>query len=477
MKFLVLFVMVFNSLFSAEPFISEKDAEDIATEVYIYGYPLVTMEMTRRIMTNVTKPENGHAPMGQFFHMQQYPNSSFKDVTAPNADTLYSTAWLNVKDEPYILELPNESGRYYLMPMLSAWTDVFAVPGTRTTGTKAGTYAIVGPQWNGSLPEKVTELRSPTNLVWILGRTYSTGTSEDYKIVHALQKEYLLKPLSSYKKEYTPPKGTVNSSINMTTPVREQVNQLDANAYFKLLADLLKDNPPTGADSLIVTKMKRIGIVPGKDFDSSKLSAKALKSLRKAPVNAQEKLQDLAESSGNIVNGWYFTTKTGLYGTDYLQRAKITFIGLGANKPQDAIYLVAKVDLTGKTLNGNSDYVVHFPKGGLPPVKGFWSLTIYNSNYFFVPNKLDKYTVSPRDDLLINPDGSLDIYIQRVSRGDGKEANWLPSPDDDFVLMLRMYWPEDSVVNGSWVMPGVQNLGPAKQQVGFFDRMLERYYY
>lgn len=478
MRFVLLaFVTLFSSLFSAEPFVSEKDAEDIATEAYIYGYPLVTMEMTRRVMTNATEPEDGHAPLGVFYNMPAYPNASFKDVTAPNADTLYSTAWLDLKNEPYILELPNENGRYYLMPMLSGWTDVFTVPGTRTTGTKPQTYAITGPDWKGALPEKVVELRSPTNLVWILGRTYSTGTPEDYKIVHDLQKQYVLVPLSAYKKPYTPPKGTYNSSIDMKTPVREQVNKLDADAYFKLLAELLKNNPPSPADSLILSKMKRIGIEPGKEFDPSKLSAKTLKAIRKGPENALEKLNDLSESTGNSVNGWYYTTKTGLYGTDYLQRATIAYIGLGANRPQDAIYPVAKVDSTGKTLNGNNDYVIRFGKGELPPVKGFWSITMYNEDYFFVPNKLSKYTVSQRDHLKINPDGSIDIYIQRVSPGEDKEANWLPSPDGDFILMLRMYWPEDSVINGSWHMPGIENLGPAKQQVGFFERLLEKYYY
>lgn len=471
------FLTVFSALSSAEPFVNEKDAEDIATEAYIYGYPLVTMEMTRRVMTNTTEAEGSHAPMGQFANMQKYPNASFKDVTAPNADTLYSTAWLDLKNEPYILELPNENGRYYLMPMLSGWTDVFAVPGTRTTGTKAGTYAIVGPDWKGTLPEKVTELRSPTNLVWILGRTYSTGTPEDYEIVHKLQKDYVLVPLSSYKKPYTPPKGTYNSSIDMKTPVRDQVNNLDAEQYFKLLSELLKNNPPSPADSLILTKMKRIGLVPGENFDISKLSPKTLKAIRKGPENALEKLHDISESAGNLVNGWLFTTKTGIYGTDYLQRAVVAYMGLGANRPQDAIYPVAKVDSDGKTFNGSNDYVIHFEKGQLPPVKGFWSITMYNDQYFFVPNKLSKYSVSPRDHLKANPDGSVDIYIQRVSPGEDKESNWLPSPEGDFILMLRMYWPENAVIDGTWQIPGVKNLGPAKQQLGFFDRLLERYYY
>lgn len=478
MRYVVLIVLTFfSTVFSEEPFISEKDAEDVATQVYIYGYPLVSMEMTRRVMTNTVEPEDSHAPMGQFYNMQSYPTASFRNITTPNADTLYSLAWIDLKKEPYILELPNEGNRYYIMPLLSAWTDVFASLGTRTTGTKAGTYAITGPGWKGTLPEKVTEIKSPTNLVWILGRTYSSGTPEDYEAVHKIQKDYTLVPLSFYKKPYTPPKGVVNTAIDMDTPVREQVDNLDADAFFKLLAELLKDNPPSQADSVMVAKMKRIGIVPGKDFDPSKLGPKQLKAIRKAPVNALEKLQDLSSTGEKIENGWYYTLKTGLYGTDYLQRATIAYNGLGANRPQDAVYPIAKVDTTGKLLNGSNDYIIRFPKGKLPPVKGFWSITLYNEDMYFVPNKLSKYTVSPRDNLQTNPDGSTDIYIQRVSPGKDKESNWLPSPEGDFVLVLRMYWPEDAVLNGSWELPGVVNQGPAKQRPGFFDRLLEKYYY
>ncbi len=152
-----------------------QEAFDIGVEAYIYGYPLVTMEMTRRVMTNVVKPGGNHAPMGQFHNSKTYPDASFRDVTAPNADTLYSTAWLDLAKEPYVLSLPDEHGRYFMMPMLDGWTSVFQVPGTRTTGTKAQKYAITGPGWKGTLPQGVTEYQSPTNLVWILGRTYCTG--------------------------------------------------------------------------------------------------------------------------------------------------------------------------------------------------------------------------------------------------------------------------------------------------------------
>jgi hypothetical protein len=207
-------------------------------------YPLITMEVTRRVVTNVVAPEGAHAPMGQLANLREYPNASFKDITAPNADTLYSSAFLDVTKEPYVLSLPDEAGRYYLMPMLTGWTDVFQVPGKRTTGTKAQTYAITGPGWKGMLPPGVKELKSPTGMVWILGRTYCTGTPEDYTAVHALQDQYKLVPLSAYGQSYTPPAGTVDPSIDTKTPVRDQVRRMSAGEYFALLAALMKDNPP-----------------------------------------------------------------------------------------------------------------------------------------------------------------------------------------------------------------------------------------
>jgi hypothetical protein len=216
----------------------------IATDAYIYGYPLVTMEMTRRVVTNVAKPEGTRAPMGQIIKLRQYPDASFRDVTAPNADTLYTTAFMDVGEEPWVLSLPDMDGRYALFPMLDGWTDVFQVPGKRTTGTGAQTYAITGPGWSGALPDGVKEYKSPTSIVWLLGRIYCTGTPEDYAAVHALQDKVGLVPLSSYGKSYTPPEGKVDPSIDMKTPVRDQVNQLTAVEYFTLLAELMKANPP-----------------------------------------------------------------------------------------------------------------------------------------------------------------------------------------------------------------------------------------
>jgi hypothetical protein len=415
------------------------------------------MEMTRRVMTNVAEPDDKHAPMGRFKLMRKYPDASFRDITAPNADTLYSPAWLDVSREPYVLSFPDEGDRYFLMPMLSGWTDVFASPGTRTTGTKAQTYAITGPNWNGQLPDGVKELKSPTSMVWILGRTYCTGKPDDYDAVHTIMDKYQLVPLSAYGKRYTPAPGKVDASIDMKTPVRDQVNQMDAASFFKLLASLLKDNPPTKGDAVMIESMAKIGVVPGGAFDASKLSASVA---QRIPQMAQQKIMAQYNVGGTNINGWMFTTHTGHYGTNYLQRALVTAIGLGANLPEDAVYPTSQVDGDGKLYDGSHHYILHFAKDQTPPVNAFWSLTMYDDQYFFTDNPLDKFTVSPRNNLKYNADGSLDLTIQHLSPGIHR-SNWLPAPRGKFILMLRMYWPKTeapSILDGTWKPPAVKRV-------------------
>jgi hypothetical protein len=429
----------------------------LATDAYVYGYPLVTMEMTRRVITNIAAVEGTRGPMGQIIKLRQYPDASFRDVTAPNADTLYTTSFFDVGQEPWVLSIPDMKDRYYLMPLLDGWTDVFEVPGKRTTGTGAQTYAVTGPGWTGTLPSGVKELKSPTSIVWLLGRIYCTGTPDDYAAVHKLQDECKLVPLSSYDKAYTPPPGKVDPSIDMKTAVREQVNKMDAVAYFTLLCELMKHNPPAAADAPELAKFAKIGIVPGKDFDASKLKADFSKRL---PEVAFDRIMLQFKVNKELKNesGWGFTTKTGIYGTDYLMRAFVTAIGLGANRPQDAVYPTSLKDAAGQKYSGANKYVMHFPKGELPPVSGFWSLTMYDSAYFFVNNPINRYSISARQNLISNSDGSTDLYIQKDSPGKDKESNWLPAPAGDFILMLRMYWPTEknpSIIDGSWKIPPV----------------------
>ena len=374
-----------------------EDVMDIATQAYIYGYPLVTMDMTRRALTNVATPEASRAPMGQMLKMRTYPAVDDHSVTAPNADTLYTIVWLDVSKEPWTISVPDMGDRYYLLPMLDGWTDVFAVPGKRTTGGGAAQYAITGPGWTGTLPDGAKELKSPTAIVWMLGRIYCTGTPQDYQAVHELQDKFSVVPLSAYGKAYTPPAGEVDSSFDMKKVIRDQVDSLDTKAYFNYLAKLMKDNPPAAADAPMLAKMAKIGLVPGQEFDPSKLGILDEELARAVPKFAMVKILEYFKHM-KPANGWMVTTKTGIYGTDYLQRALITAIGLGANRPQDAIYPTSRADVHGKHYDGASKkYVMHFAKGTLPPVNGFWSLTMYDSHYFLVPNPLNRYTLSQRN--------------------------------------------------------------------------------
>jgi len=430
----------------------------IASDAYVYGYPLVTMEMTRRVMTNVAAPAGTRAPMGTLNKMRTYPDATFRDVTAPNADTLYTTAFFDVGDEPWVVEVPDMKGRYFLLPFLDGWTEVFQVPGSRTTGTGAATYLVTGPGWSGTVPEGMVQLKSPTGIVWMLGRIYCSGTPDDYAAVHALQDQFKLYPLRARGSDDVPPAGTVDPTVDMKTPVRDQVNGLTASAYFTLLADLMKKNPPAPKDAPALAHFKAIGLVAGESFDAKAVDARWEKRLPQ--LSFDRIMLHFKDSHGDFAdsNGWGYTTKTGLYGTDYLQRALITAIGLGANRPQDAVYPTSLKDKDGHDYTGAETYVLRFPAGQLPPVKGFWSLTMYDANLFFVANPINRYAMSLRTNPVYEPDGSLVIYIQNESPGGAKEANWLPAPKDRFNLMLRLYWPEEndpSILNGSWPIPAV----------------------
>lgn len=429
----------------------------LASEAYVFGYPLVTMEMTRRVMTNVTAASGTRAPMGHVLKLREYPTAAFRDVTAPNADTLYTTAWMDLGREPMVLSLPDMKGRYALFPLLDGWTTVFQVPGKRTTGTAAQTYAITGPGWSGTLPPGMTEYKSRTNIVWFLGRIYCTGTPEDYAAVHALQDQVGLVPLSAYGRPYAPPPGVVDPSIDMRTAVRDQVNALSAVQYFTLLAELMKRNPPAPADAPHIARFARIGLVPGQEFDAGKLRADFASRIPSVSFD-RIMLQFRINPAVKDINGWGFTTRTGIYGTDYLMRALVTAIGLGANRPQDAVYPTSLKAADGEDYNGANRYVMRFAPGQLPPATGFWSITMYDADYFFVANPLNRYSISARQDLKRNPDGSVDILIQHASPGAGREANWLPAPAGKFILMLRLYWPNEhdpSILDGSWTIPPV----------------------
>ena len=441
--------------------LTPEEAQAIAEDAYIYGYSLISVEMSRKVITNVEKPTTTRAPMGQFANLREYPTAAYRDVTAPNADTLYSNAFVDVSEEPWVISWPDMGERYYVWEFYDAWVPVFFDPGSRTTGQKAQAYAITGPGWSGTLPDGVQEVKSPTASVWILGRTYSVGTPEDYKAVWALQDQYKVYPLSAWGKDYVPPPGKVDPTVDMKRSVRDSVNALDAAEFFGWMADLMKDNPPAPEDAPMVAKMAEIGLVPGEDFDLSKLDPEIAAAIERAPKAAWAKIDAYTAQSGVVKQGWLVNLKVGHYGTDYMARAWLSAFGIPANAPKDAVYPVGLADADGQPLDASKhDYVIRFAsKDDLPPANGFWSLTMYDDGYFFVPNALNRYTLSERNQLKTNEDGSIELYLQKDNPGPDKESNWLPAPDGGFIPMFRLYWPKEdppSVLDGSWWPPVIQ---------------------
>ncbi|RPJ62689.1 MAG: DUF1254 domain-containing protein, partial [Dehalococcoidia bacterium] len=246
--------------------ISPEEAQQISYNATIYGFPLVIMDLTRQVFTAVPKPMENGAPVNQFGNKKTFPDPAFIQVTRPNADTLYSAAWVDTAKEPVIFSVPDSNGRYYMMPLLNYWTDVFASPGSRTTGTSAGNFAITGPKWSGELPEGVTEIKSPTRWVWIIGRFACAGPS-DYENVQKLQNQLKLMPLSAWGTDYVPPANVpVDPNVNRKVSPLDQLLAMDAPTYINYMCQLMVDNPPYEADTSVLAGFTRIGIGPGIDY-------------------------------------------------------------------------------------------------------------------------------------------------------------------------------------------------------------------
>ncbi|WP_237050204.1 DUF1254 domain-containing protein [Microvirga ossetica] len=448
--------------------ITEQEAQDIAIDAYVYFYPIISLDVTRKQFTNLEPGKvPGRGPMNMFNNVPTYPPGDDKGVVRYNFDTLYSSAFLDLSKEPMVVSVPDTGGRYYLLPMLDMWTDVFASPGWRTTGTQAGEYLIAPATWRPDLRERFDEFRlpagtqridAPTPIVWIIGRTKTDGPA-DYDAVHKIQAGYKVTPLSEWGKTPRAPEVKIDPSIDMRTPPKVQVDTMPPLKYFAYAADLLKLAGPHLTDEPILARMKRIGIEAGKSFDVDKIDPVVRKALEAAPESARNLMEWKVRTLARVANGWSMNTDTmGVYGNYYLKRAIVSQLGLGANLPEDAIYPMNLADETGRPLDGASKYTIHFEKGQIPPAAAFWSLTLYDSDGFQVPNSLNRFALSSWMPLKHNGDGSLDLYLQNESPGQNKEANWLPAPKGPFNVMLRLYAPRSDALTGKWNPPPVTKL-------------------
>ena len=421
---------------------------------YVFGYPLVIMDITR---------ENAAlsiAPVNVLQRVRSFPDAQFKTVVRPNLDTLYSTAFLDLAQGPLVFDMPFHGLRYEVMTFLDAWTHVFASPGTRTQGTAGGQYFIVGPDWQGTVPQGMTLLRSPTAMAWLIGRTETRGEA-DFPLVHRLQDGLQLAPWVEGRTTVPPSSTSAVSawqkSTSALTPPLVQMQTMGTVDFFNRLTSLMVANPPFAADAPVLQNLARIGVRAGQPVSWSWLDDKAVNLGRW--ITDTQIAKALKEPRG-LVNGWSIPPSSlGQYGTDYNTRTVVSMVGLGANLPEDAMYPSTQEDSKGGALQGRLRYRIHFPAGQWPPVHGFWSITAYGLDDFLIDHPSGRHAVGSLRPMVPNPDGSLDVWIQAKAPEGPLQANWLPvNENTTFRLNARLYGPRPEALQGGWKIPAVERL-------------------
>lgn len=433
----------------AENLVKEAEGLVDGMECYIYGLPLVLMDVTKSVLTGSHKTSDLKAPLNQFARIRTYVTPEVKDVVRISVSSLWSHGFVDLDQDAWVISQPDTKGRYIVVQGLNMWTEDFMSVGARNTGTEAGNFLIVGPNWKGATPPDIKQtFRCTTRYAWVLVQMACNNPAE-YPVIHALQDQLKMTPLTKWGQPYTPPEDVpIDPAADLTATPFDQVRLMPGWMFFQRLASVLKENPPNPADTKMVAKLKTLGIEPGKDFDPSKASPGLIAGMNKAATLAFNKL-GTAQNDMKGVNGWLTATDVGTYGTDYNTRAFIAYMGLGALSAEDCIYPTTFVDGDGNFLLGDKKYVIHFEKDKLPPShSGVWSISQYREN-FYVHNPLERYGILSSMPLKYNADGSLDIYLQKDSPGPDKEANWLPNPPSlPFNLTMRVYQPKKEMMDG-----------------------------
>ena len=433
-----------------------EEIADLVKRAYEYSFPVYEMYRTRH--RTVYVPDNPNSmDLNRFTHRRTLSDHRHRQVTAPNNDTLYSSAWLDLSLEPIVLTVPDTGGRYYSMAFMDFYTNNFAYVGRRTTGTKAGDYVVAGPQWNGATPAGLPVIKSPTNAVWLLGRTL-VDDEADLLNVHKLQDQFKLTALSEWTKSGT---GKAEKLLVNSQPAPDLKDPWN---FFKIVNLGLTENPPPADEAALMAEFARIGVGPNQPFDPSRFSEEQKKIVLEALEAAHKGIRGGLPAVGTVRNGWsYPPSHLGNFGRDYALRAVIALIGLAALEPAEACYMTSMTDREGKPLTGENRYRLRFEKGALPPVDAFWSLSMYevmpDQRSFFVDNPIRRYAIGDRTrGLKPNADGSVDIYIHHQSPGKDLESNWLPAPPGVFRLSFRAYQPREPILKGDYTLPWIQRL-------------------
>ena len=443
------------SCHKAEQKVEEGEAYVRGMQTYLYGFPLVIMDLTRQVMTATPTPGEYSAPINQFQKLRTYLSPDFKNVVRISTNSLWETAFLDLQNEPVVVTVPDTKGLPMAARWLNMWTDAIGTAGTRTPEMNAGNYLITSPGWNGAAPADIKKVfNCPTRYSWMLVELSAVGP-QDFPKIHVLQDQFKITPLSAWGKPYTPPATMpVDPNVDLTATPYDQVRLMTGQMFFKKLAHLLKENPPYATDTDMIEKLKKLGVEPGKDFDSSQLDAGTLKGINDAPAEVWKKLAT-GPYGMNPPNGWLNMLNIARYGTDYQTRTYLAYMGLGAGLAEDIVYPTAFVDSDGNALDGAYKYAIHFDKADVPASQnGVWSISSYREN-FYIHNPIKRYGLLPAM-VKYKPDGSLDVYLQAKSPGADKESNWMPIPPSGMVnVTIRIYDPKPEALKPDYKIPSI----------------------
>ncbi len=440
-------------------FKTRYEEKNLLEDAYMFTLPLMMMDATYAKMTNTVKATAKQAPMNQLVHAEKLATAEFKDVVTPNVDTVYSQVFLDLSENAVILEMP-KTERFCTAQAMDAYTNSITVIDASVLKSDSEKFIFTGTEFDGTVPEGMTEVKCPTSIVWILIRTICFNEADEVN-VHAIQNKMKTYTYEQYQN------GTINEipdgvfdEDNNFVP-SEHVLTMQMSDYFTKANELMKENPPTEEDKAMMEQIKKINVGPELVFDSN-MFAGDMEKMWESLVSSI--VENTTKKSANFLtlNGqWsYMGEPIAEFGTEYAYRALISVMGLGANPVSVAVYPRAQVDSEGNRFTGINKYILHFEKDQLPPVtgNGFWSITAYTSkDNFLIDNEIDRYCINNRSDVIFNEDGSLDIYIQ-AEKPLENDSNWLPVSAEDFHLILRVYLPAESVITGQWKAPMISKI-------------------
>ena len=453
-------LIVLSSCNQKQESLTPEQTKQITKEAYIYAYPMLE-NYQMMFATAIWKESPAFdAPFNQMKNKAVLLGPKYTTIVRPNNDTFYSTLWLDLRAEPMVLSVPAISdNRYYAWQFIDLFTHNAGYVGTRETGFKAGKYLLAGPNWSGEKPKGIVKvIQMETNLLAALART-QVYSQDDVENAVKVQSGYKIETLSQYMGTPSP-----NASTPLDFPLYspEKIKSVEFISYLNFLLGQVKAHP---SEAALLKRFSKIGIGANVAFDVQNIDPEIKKIMQNAIDEAIVEVEAESKNLGVLVDGWMqvagaFGSREVMQGK-YLTRAAAAYFGIYGNDLEEAFYPETKLDSDNETLDcSKHNYILHFEKDELPPVKAFWSLSMYKlPEQHFIENEINRYVISSATEgLKYNEDGSLDVYIQKENPGEDKVSNWLPAHNGPFSLQARLYWPNPENLDPLYVMPSVKKI-------------------